>query len=72
MDDRFLVVLAIVALGVDQIMVALYPASRLAKLSYWWRLPSKTDPSVVERASFLALGVTLLLVGAYVFQLISR
>ena len=49
----------LIALGTADLAVAINPTIPVLGASYWWRLQSKTRPSVVERESFALLGLTL-------------
>lgn len=64
MTQRNLLVLLLVALGVLYIATAIRPEKRLLRVAYWWRIPFKSRPSIVERVPFVLLGLTLIVVAA--------
>ena len=69
--DTVLVALLPFALGTVYLAIAINPTIPFLRACYWWRLPSKTRPSVVERGLFALLGLTLMLAAGYVL-LVSR
>ena len=70
--DTVLVGLVLIALGTAYLAIAINPTIPVLRASYWWRLPSKTRPSVVERGSFALLGLTLMLAASYVLLVIRH
>ncbi len=61
--------LLLVLLGAELIVSALNPGIRVLRANYWWRLPSKTRPSVVERVPVGILGLVVIALGTYTFTL---
>jgi len=55
--------------GVELIIAAVNPEIPVLRANFWWRLPSKTRPSLVERVLAAIFGLFLVVLGVYAFTL---
>jgi len=65
-------IILIMLLGGTLVLTAVKPDLPLIRSSYWWRLPSRTRPTLVERVPVAVLGLFLLLFGVYEITLLLR
>ena len=61
--------LLLLLVGVELIASAVNPAIPVLRANYWWRIPSKTRPSIVERVPAGLFGLLVIAVAIYVFTL---
>jgi hypothetical protein len=57
--------LLIIGLAMALFITAVRPDLPLLRSYYWWRIPSKTKPTILERIPFALLGLVVFGAGVY-------
>jgi hypothetical protein len=55
----------IFAFGVTLVAIAWKPEYPVLRSAYWWRISSRTRPTIVERIPVAIIGVLVIAFGAY-------
>jgi hypothetical protein len=57
--------LLVTGLAIALFLAAVKPDLPLLRSSYWWTVPTKTRPTLLERVPFALLGIVILAAGVY-------